>query len=76
MSDGRVEIPTGRGTASSGSTEDKLRIVAEPEKPGACVNQVAARHDVNPGPIPACVMSGGILAAMRSDRPVQPLLTI
>ena len=49
MSDGRVEILTGRERRRHWSAEDKLRIVAETEEPGACVKQVAARHDVYPG---------------------------
>jgi transposase len=49
MSDGHVEILTGRERRRRWSAEAKLRIVAEAEKPGACVKQVAARHDVYPG---------------------------
>ena len=49
MSDGHVEILTGRERRRRWSAEDKLRIVAETEEPGACVKQVAARHDVYPG---------------------------
>jgi transposase len=49
MSDGRVEILTGRERRRHWTAEDKLRIVAETEEPGACVKQVAARHDVYPG---------------------------
>jgi len=49
MSDGRVEILTGRERRRRWSAADKLRIVAETEEPGACVKQVAARHDVYPG---------------------------
>ena len=48
MSDGHVEILTGRERRRRWSAEDKLRIVAETEEPGACVKQVAARHDVYP----------------------------
>jgi transposase len=49
MSDGHVEILTGRERRRRWSVDDKLRIVAETEEPGACVTQVAARHDVYPG---------------------------
>ena len=49
MSDGHVEILTGRERRRRWRAEDKLRIVAETEEPGACVKQVAARHDVYPG---------------------------
>lgn len=49
MSDGHVEILTGRERRRRWSDEDKLRIVAETEERGACVKQVAARHDVYPG---------------------------
>jgi transposase len=49
MSDGRVEILSGRERRRRWSAEDKLRIVAEAEEPGACVKQVAARHDVYAG---------------------------
>ena len=49
MSEGRVEILTGRERRRRWSVDDKLRIVAETEEPGACVKQVAARHDVYPG---------------------------
>ena len=49
MSDGRVEILTGRERRRRWSAEAKLRIVSETEEPGACVKQVAARHDVYPG---------------------------
>ena len=49
MSDGHVEILTGRERRRRWSIEDKLRIVAETEAPGACVKQVAAQHDVYPG---------------------------
>ena len=49
MSDGHVEILTGRERRRRWSVDDKLRIVAETEEPGACVKQVAARHDVYPG---------------------------
>jgi transposase len=49
MSDGHVEILTGRERRRRWSAEAKLRIVAETEEPGASVKQVAARHDVYPG---------------------------
>ncbi len=46
ISNGHVEILTGRERRRRWSVEAKLRIVAETEEPGACVKQVAARHDV------------------------------
>jgi transposase len=49
MSDGHVEILTGRERRRRWSVDAKPRIVAETEEPGACVKQVAARHDVYPG---------------------------
>jgi transposase len=49
MFNGHVEILSGRERRRRWSVEDKLRIVAETEEPGACVKQVAARHDVYPG---------------------------
>jgi transposase len=44
--DGVVEVITGRERRRRWSTEDKLRIVAETEEPGAGVRAVAARHGV------------------------------
>ena len=49
MSDGHVEILSGRERRRRWSVDDKLRIVAETKERGACVKQVAARHDVYPG---------------------------
>jgi transposase len=49
MSDGHVEILTGRERRRRWTVEAKLGIVAETEERGACVKQVAARHDVYPG---------------------------
>jgi transposase len=49
MSDGHVEIQGSRERRRRWSVDDKLRIVVETEEPGACVKQVAARHDVYPG---------------------------
>ncbi len=48
MADGTIEIITGRERRGRWSTEEKLRIVAESQEPGACVTAVAARHDVYP----------------------------
>lgn len=42
--DGVVEVITGRERRRRWSVEDKLRIVAEAEEPGARVRDVAARH--------------------------------
>lgn len=44
--DGVVEVITGRERRRRWSVEDKLRIVAEAEEPGARVCDVAARHAV------------------------------
>jgi transposase len=49
MTDGIVEVITGRERRRRWSIEDKLRIVAQTLEPGASVHQVAARHDVYPG---------------------------
>ncbi len=46
MLDGTVEIITGKERRRRWSTEEKLRIVAEAEEPGARVTDVAARHEV------------------------------
>lgn len=48
MADGKVEVISGRERRRRWTAEEKLRIVAEAEEPGACVRAVAARHDVYP----------------------------
>lgn len=48
MSGGAIEIITGKERRRRWSTEQKLRIVAEAEEPGACIKAVASRHDVYP----------------------------
>jgi transposase len=48
MSHGTIEIITGKERRRRWSTEEKLRIVAESEEPGARVTEVAARHGVYP----------------------------
>jgi len=48
MSNDRVEIIGGRERRRRWGLEEKLRIVAETQEPGACVRAVAARHDVYP----------------------------
>ena len=48
MLNGTVEIIDGRERRRRWSLEEKLRIVAETQEPGACVREVAARHDVYP----------------------------
>ncbi len=48
MLDGTVEIITGKERRRRWSTEEKLRIVAEAQEPGAPVTDVAARHEVYP----------------------------
>jgi len=49
MSDGIVEVIVGRQRRRRWTVEEKLRIVAETDEPGARVGDVAARHDVYPG---------------------------
>ena len=49
MSDGVVEVIVGRQRRRRWTIEEKLRIVAETEAPGARIGDVAARHDVYPG---------------------------
>lgn len=49
MSNGTIEIITGRERRRRWSVEEKLRIVAETEEGGARVTEVAARHGVYPG---------------------------
>ena len=47
MADGTIEIITGRERRRRWSIADKLRIVAESHEPGACVADVAVRHDLS-----------------------------
>ena len=49
--DGVVEAITGRERRRRWSIEDKPRIVAEAEEPGARVRDVAARHGVCESPV-------------------------
>jgi transposase len=49
VSNGTIEIITGRERRRRWSVEEKLRIVAETEEAGARVTEVAARHGVYPG---------------------------
>lgn len=49
MADTTIEIINGRERRRRWSMEDKLRMVAATHEPGACVKQVAARHDIYPG---------------------------
>jgi transposase len=44
--DGTIEIVTGRERRRRWSTQEKLRLVAEMQEPGAVVRAVAARHGV------------------------------
>ena len=46
---GTVEIITGVERRRRWRAEEKLRIVAEVEQPGACFAEVARRHDVSRG---------------------------
>ena len=48
MSNGTVEIITGRERRRRWGSEEKLRIVGETHERGARVSEVAARHDVYP----------------------------
>src|SRR5271157_4354164 len=48
MLNGTVEIIDGRERRRRWGLEEKLRIVAETQEAGACVREVAARHDVYP----------------------------
>ena len=48
MSNGEVEIISGKERRRRWSLEEKLRIVAESQEPGASVRAVAARNDVYP----------------------------
>lgn len=48
MTDGAIEVITGRERRRRWSAEDKLRMVAATHEPGASVQQVAARHDLYP----------------------------
>jgi transposase len=49
VTNGTVEIITGRERRRRWSIADKLRIVAESHEPGARVTDVAARHELYPG---------------------------
>jgi transposase len=49
MTNGPIEILGARERRRRWGVEQKLRIVAESEEPGAIVRAVAARHDVYPG---------------------------
>ena len=48
MLNGAIEIIGRRERRRRWGLEEKLRIVAETQEPGACVREVAARHDVYP----------------------------
>lgn len=48
MAGGTIEIISGRERRRRWSLEDKLRIVAETQEPGAQVREVAARNGVYP----------------------------
>jgi transposase len=48
MLDGTVEIITGKERRRRWSLQEKLRIVAEAEEPGARITEVASRHEVYP----------------------------
>jgi transposase len=49
MTDGVIEIVTGRERRRRWSIEDKRRMVRETHAAGACVKQVAARYDISSG---------------------------
>jgi len=48
MSDGTIEVLVGRERRRRWGLQEKLRIVAESEEPGASVRAVAVRHDIYP----------------------------
>lgn len=48
MLNGKVEILGGRARRRRWAVEEKLRMVAEADEPGACVRAVVARHNVYP----------------------------
>lgn len=48
MRDGPVETITGKARRRQWSVEEKLRIVAKAEEPGARITEVAAHNDVCP----------------------------
>ena len=48
MPDGTIEIFTGRERRRRWGITEKLAIVSESQEPGACVADVAARHDIFP----------------------------
>jgi transposase len=48
MPDGTIEIITGKERRRRWSVEEKLRIVAEADEPGARIAEVAARNEVYP----------------------------
>ena len=49
MSDGVVEVIVGRQRRRRWTVEEKRRIVAETDEPGARIGDVAARYDLYPG---------------------------
>jgi hypothetical protein len=58
MSDGAIEIITGKERRRRWGLEEKLRIVAETQEPDASIREVAARHDVLPEPAAQLAASG------------------
>ena len=48
MPDGTIEIITGKERRRRWSVEEKLRIIAEADEPGARIAEVAARNEVYP----------------------------
>jgi transposase len=66
MPDNTIEIINGREGPRRWGVEEKLRIVAETQEPGATVRAVAARHDVYPSLLRAWrrqVRDGHLVAA-------------
>ena len=49
MSEGIVEVIVGRQRRRRWTIEEKLRIVAESNEPGARIGDIAARYDLYPG---------------------------
>lgn len=49
MSEGIVEVLVGRQRRRRWTVEEKVRIVAESNEPGARIGDIAARYDLYPG---------------------------
>lgn len=70
MPDHSIEVLSARERRRRWSAEEKLRIVAECEEPGAILRAVAARHDVYPtllGSWRRQVRRGQLVAAQKPE---------